>query len=72
MRDGRFVVATRRKLDLDANVTVAVHADASLPETVLVRPDGYVAWAGTAAELSAALRHWLAENTIIDATRVSP
>ena len=69
MRDGRFVVLTRTRMRLDADVTVAVHADASLPEAVLVRPDGYVAWAGSAAELPAALRYWTAENTVVDANR---
>jgi 2-polyprenyl-6-methoxyphenol hydroxylase-like FAD-dependent oxidoreductase len=58
MRDGRFVVLTRRSVDVGADVTVALHADASLPEAVLIRPDGYVAWAGAAAELSAAVDHW--------------
>ncbi len=63
MRDGRFVVLTRRSLDLDADVTVAVHADLSLPETVLVRPDGYVAWAGSTAEVPVVLRHWIAHHS---------
>ena len=58
MRDGRFVVLTRRSVDVGPDVTVAVHADASLPEAVLVRPDGYAAWAGEAAELPAAVDHW--------------
>ena len=63
MRDGRFVVLTRRALDLDADVTVAVHADPSLPETVLVRPDGYVAWAGSTAEVPVVLRHWITHDS---------
>ncbi len=67
MRDGRFMVPTRASMALDEAVAVAVHADASLPEAVLVRPDGYVAWAGSAAELPAALRHWIADNTVVDA-----
>ncbi|HUL98485.1 MAG TPA: monooxygenase, partial [Mycobacterium sp.] len=58
MRDGRFVVLTRRSVDVGADVTVAVHADGSLPDAVLIRPDGYVAWAGEAAELPAAVDHW--------------
>jgi 2-polyprenyl-6-methoxyphenol hydroxylase-like FAD-dependent oxidoreductase len=60
MRDGRFVLARRDKLDLGrSDVTVAVHADPSLPEAVLVRPDGYAAWAGDAAEAVAAVDRWI-------------
>ncbi|TCO45238.1 FAD-dependent monooxygenase [Actinocrispum wychmicini] len=32
-----------------------------LPELTLVRPDGYIAWAGTADGLQAALRRWCGE-----------
>ena len=63
MRDGRFVLATRDKLRPgrcdNTVVTVAVHADPSLPEAVLVRPDGYVAWAGDATEAVAAVDRWI-------------
>lgn len=59
MRDGRLVLLTRCSVDVGRNdVTVAVHADPALPEAVLVRPDGYVAWAGREAESAAALNHW--------------
>jgi 2-polyprenyl-6-methoxyphenol hydroxylase-like FAD-dependent oxidoreductase len=59
MRDGRFVLLTRGKVDLGrADVTVAVHTDPELPPAVLVRPDGYVAWAGEPAEAASALNRW--------------
>jgi 2-polyprenyl-6-methoxyphenol hydroxylase-like FAD-dependent oxidoreductase len=59
MRDGRFVLAMRDKIDIGrSDVTVAVHADPSLPSVVLVRPDGYVAWVVPATEVAAALDYW--------------
>jgi hypothetical protein len=60
MRSGGFVLATTDStLDLGRDdVTVAVHTDPGLPEAVLVRPDGYVAWAGSAANAGGALSHW--------------
>ena len=64
MRDGRFLVVTRDKLDVGhADVSVAVHADPALPDAVLVRPDGYVAWAGSVAGVAAALDHWCGAST---------
>ncbi|HTQ17678.1 MAG TPA: hypothetical protein VML93_10160, partial [Mycobacterium sp.] len=41
----------------------AVHTDPSLPAAMLVRPDGYIAWAANrapvaSAELSAVLARW--------------
>jgi hypothetical protein len=70
MRDGRFVLATAdQRLDLGrSDVTVAAHTDASLPGAVLVRPDGYVAWAGEPAEAAAALDHWIADSTVVHTT----
>jgi hypothetical protein len=63
MRDGRFVLATRAGLDLGrSDVTVAVHSDSTLPAAVLVRPDGYVAWAGEPAEAPAALGNWVIDH----------
>jgi 2-polyprenyl-6-methoxyphenol hydroxylase-like FAD-dependent oxidoreductase len=60
MRDGRFVLLTRAGLDLGrSDITVAVHADSALPPAVLVRPDGYVAWAGEVPEAGAAVGDWL-------------
>lgn len=66
MRSGGFVLATRdRHLHLArADVTVAVHTDPALPEVVLVRPDGYVAWAGAAANAAVALDEWLGKAPV--------
>jgi aromatic ring hydroxylase-like protein len=33
------------------------HSDPKLPPAVLVRPDGYVAWAGD-GDVTAAVNHW--------------
>jgi 2-polyprenyl-6-methoxyphenol hydroxylase-like FAD-dependent oxidoreductase len=60
MRDGQFVLLTRANLDLGrSDVTLAVHTDPTLPPAVLVRPDGYVAWAGPVTEAVAAVDYWL-------------
>ena len=59
MRAGRFVLVTHEALDLGrADVDVVQTGDPSLPEAVLIRPDGYVAWAGPATGAAAALDHW--------------
>ncbi|QNI08300.1 monooxygenase [Mycobacterium kubicae] len=60
MRGGGFVLATTdRHLDPGRDgVTVAVPADPTLPPAVLVRPDGYVAWAGAAIDVWPALDRW--------------
>ena len=44
LRDGGFVLLTRTPVDAPG-AAVGVHDDAALPAQVLVRPDGYVAWA---------------------------
>jgi 2-polyprenyl-6-methoxyphenol hydroxylase-like FAD-dependent oxidoreductase len=64
LREGRFVLATAEGVDIDgSDVVHAVHHDAKLPAAVLVRPDGYVAWADdqplTASHAAAAIGHWL-------------
>lgn len=60
MRRGQFVLLTRDAVDLGrADITVAVHTDAALPPAVLVRPDGYVAWAGETSGAAAAIGRWL-------------
>src|SRR6516165_9460189 len=63
MRDGRFTVVTSDKVDIGrSDVTFVVHVDPRLPAAVLVRPDGYVAWAGERAELAAMVGHWCGER----------
>ena len=62
MRDGRFVLLTRTAIDLGrTDVTVAAHTDPALPPAVLVRPDGYVAWAGEISECAATVDRWLGQ-----------
>ena len=63
LRDGRFVLATTDDIDVDrSDVVYGVHHDTALPAAVLVRPDGYVAWADdrppTASHAAAAIAHW--------------
>ena len=63
LRDGRFVVVTAAPVDIDRpDIVQAVDANPALPDAVLVRPDGYVAWASErlpgAPELSAAVDNW--------------
>jgi 2-polyprenyl-6-methoxyphenol hydroxylase-like FAD-dependent oxidoreductase len=56
LRAGHFVLATRagtEAADRD-DVVPATHSDPSLPAAVLVRPDGYVAWAGERAAMAPA------------------
>ena len=60
LRDGRFLLLSKSATRWDrTDVTVAQSAQPNdLPETVLVRPDGYIAWAGNASEVVAAVHHW--------------
>jgi len=63
LRDGKFVLVTAAPVELDRpDIVHAVDAHPELPDTVLVRPDSYVAWASermpSAAELSAAIDRW--------------
>ena len=63
LRDGRFVLVTAAHVNIDRpDIAQAVDAAPALPDAVLVRPDGYVAWASerlpTTAALSAAIDHW--------------
>jgi 2-polyprenyl-6-methoxyphenol hydroxylase-like FAD-dependent oxidoreductase len=63
LREGRFVMATNADVEIDrTDVTHAVHHDRELPAAVLVRPDGYVAWAGdqppTESHAAAAIARW--------------
>ncbi len=63
LRDGKFVLVTAVPVALDRDDVVhTVDAHPELPDAILVRPDGYVAWASermpSAAEVSAAIDHW--------------
>ena len=63
LRDQKFVLVTATPVEIDVSGVVhVVGRHPELPDAVLVRPDGYVAWASkrmpTAAELSAAVDHW--------------
>jgi 2-polyprenyl-6-methoxyphenol hydroxylase-like FAD-dependent oxidoreductase len=67
LREGRFVLLTAAELSIDRpEVLRAVDAAPQLPDAVLVRPDGYVAWASErlphAADVSAAIDHWIARH----------
>ncbi|HEX2283240.1 MAG TPA: FAD-dependent monooxygenase [Mycobacterium sp.] len=63
LRDGKFVFVTAVPVDLDRPDIVHVVAKTpELPDAVLVRPDGYVAWASeqtpSSTQVSAAIDHW--------------
>jgi len=63
LRGGDFVLLTTTAVDVaPPEVVTGVHGDAKLPAAVLVRPDGYVAWASDAmpdaATLRAAMDQW--------------
>ncbi|MFI5506787.1 FAD-dependent monooxygenase [Mycobacterium sp. NPDC051804] len=63
LRAGKFVLVTAAPVDLGrSDIVHVVGRHPELPEAVLVRPDGYVAWADdrvpSAAELIAALDNW--------------
>ncbi|AKS35985.1 monooxygenase [Mycolicibacterium goodii] len=62
LRDGKFVLVSSRQLDADGVVHV-VGDLSGLPDAVLVRPDGYIAWASDrvpgAGEVGAAVAHWI-------------
>ena len=70
LRDGRFLLVTKGGLMLDrADVTCAVTDDDQLPPAVLIRPDGYVAWAGEAAEAPAAVLNWCGRAELANSPR---
>ncbi|MGZ6777562.1 MAG: FAD-dependent monooxygenase [Mycobacterium sp.] len=67
LREGRFVMATTDDVEIDrSDVVHALHRDSDLPAAVLVRPDGYVAWADdsvpTEAHAAAAIAQWSARQ----------
>lgn len=70
MRSGRFVLVTAAGTDAIAvdwpGVDHVVHTDRTLPAAILVRPDGYIAWATrrppVAAQLSAVLSRWCGQR----------
>lgn len=67
LREGRFVLVSSRPLDVGGDVVstvVSAVGDLSgLPGAVLVRPDGYIAWAHdrlpAATDVYAAVAHWV-------------
>ncbi|MBU8808520.1 FAD-dependent monooxygenase [Mycolicibacterium goodii] len=63
LRGGRFVLVSSRPLEGDGDVVSAVGDLSGLPDAVLVRPDGYIAWASDrlrgAADVRAAVAHWM-------------
>jgi hypothetical protein len=72
LRSGRFVLVTASET-ATATATIdwpgvdrVVHTDAALPAAMLVRPDGYIAWASSqppgAAELSGVLNRWCGQH----------
>jgi tRNA U55 pseudouridine synthase TruB len=63
LRAGKFVMATTEDVEVDrTDVVHAIHRDPSVPAAVLVRPDGYVAWAddrlATPWHAAVAIDHW--------------
>jgi hypothetical protein len=63
LRSAKFVLVTAAPVQLDRpDIVHAVDDHPELPDAVLVRPDGYVAWASErmpdAEQISAAINHW--------------
>ena len=63
LREGKFVLVTAEPVELDRpDIVHTADKHPELPDAVLVRPDGYVAWASErmpgAAQLSAAIDRW--------------
>jgi hypothetical protein len=71
LRSGRFVLVTGPQGDSRVgdwpDVDHVVHHDPALPKAMLVRPDGYIAWATRrvpdAAQLPAVLARWCGQLT---------
>jgi 2-polyprenyl-6-methoxyphenol hydroxylase-like FAD-dependent oxidoreductase len=67
LRTGKFVLVTAAPVDVgDQDVIHAIDDRPELPDAVLVRPDGYVAWASErlphAEEVRAAIAHWISPS----------
>jgi hypothetical protein len=68
LRGGRFVLVTAAHTGFVdwPGVDHAVHTDPILPAAMLVRPDGYIAWAANrppaASEMSAVLTRWCGQR----------
>lgn len=69
LRSGRFVLLTNEPVEVGLDwpgVDQVVHCDASIPAAVLVRPDGYVAWAAhgrpEANQLAEVLTRWCGDS----------
>ncbi|MDV3125672.1 FAD-dependent monooxygenase [Mycobacterium sp. 21AC1] len=63
LREGKFVLVTAAPVDVaGCDVVRAIDKRPELPDAVLVRPDGYVAWASErlprSSEVRAAITHW--------------
>jgi 2-polyprenyl-6-methoxyphenol hydroxylase-like FAD-dependent oxidoreductase len=63
LRAGGFVLATARPVEIDRpGLSCVVTRASGLPQAVLVRPDGYVAWASDrippVGEIEAAIERW--------------
>jgi hypothetical protein len=66
LRTGRFVLLTRAFTDIELpGVANGVHGDPSLPAAILIRPDGYVAWASDAVPDEATIRAAVDQWTLI-------
>ncbi|MCW2556698.1 MAG: 2-polyprenyl-6-methoxyphenol hydroxylase-like oxidoreductase [Mycobacterium sp.] len=66
LRTGRFVLLTRTTVDVELpGVACGVHGDPSLPAAILIRPDGYVAWASDAVPDEATIRAAVDQWTLI-------
>jgi 2-polyprenyl-6-methoxyphenol hydroxylase-like FAD-dependent oxidoreductase len=63
LRDGKFVLLTAAEVGFDRpDIVHAIDAKPELPDAVLVRPDGYVAWASerlpSAGDVAVAVERW--------------
>ena len=68
LRAGGFVLLTRAAIDVELpGVALGVYDDPTSPAAILVRPDGYVAWASDAtpdaATIRAAVHRWTLGTT---------